>query len=248
MYTAIIIDDEPKVRDSLTSMISTYCPTIKLIGQANTIETGYHIINNLKPDVVFLDIKMPDGTGFDLLKRFSQIDFYFFIITAYEEFAIKAFKFSALDYLLKPIDPDDLIKAVEKLTTKINVEETNRRVELLMANVDGKENEPNRIVLKTIDNVYIVEIKDIIRCESINNCTKFFTINQEEIQVSKTLKDYEELLAPLGFIRCHQSHLVNKNFIQSYSRFPNPELKLKNGTKIPVSMRKRVLFSNHKIF
>ncbi len=239
MFTAVIIDDEPRVRDSLTKMLAIHCPTIKLVGQANSIETGYHIINHLKPEVVFLDIKMPDGTGFDLLKRFQKIDFYFFIITAYEEFAIKAFKFSALDYLLKPIDPSDLIKAVDKLTSKINVEETNRRVNLLMANMEANEMESNKLVLKTIDNIYIVETKDIVRCESLNNCTKFFTVNLQEILVSKTLKDYDELLTPLGFIRCHQSHLVNKNFVQSFHRFPNPLLKLKNGVIVPVSMRKR---------
>lgn len=246
MFTAVIIDDEPRTREVIQKMLSVYCPNITIVAQGDSVETGFQAITSTKPDVVFLDIKLSDGTGFDLLKRFGKIEFYFFIITAYEEYAVQAFKFSALDYLLKPIDSADLIEAVEKLAKTINIEETNRRFELLMNNFESPDQQSKKIVLKTHENIYVVQVKDIIRCESINNSTRFFIVNHGKVMVSKTLKEFEELLSPLGFTRCHQSHLINNSYIASYQKFPKLQLKLKDGSVIPVSFRKKSVFEEIK--
>lgn len=239
MLSALIIDDEEKVREALMHMLSVYCPNIKVIGQTNGVESGYTLIQALQPDVIFLDVRMPDGTGFDLLKKFPKINFHFIIITAYEEYAIQAFKVSALDYLLKPVDPTDLINAVNKLTKVINNEETNLKFDTLLSNIDNSKNEIKKIVLKTQDNVFVVDIDDIIRCESQNNYTLFYLTNKSTILVSKTLKEFEEMLSPLSFIRSHQTHLVNPRSIVKFIKHPNLILVMADGATIPVSVRKK---------
>jgi two-component system, LytTR family, response regulator len=239
MLSALIIDDEERVREVLIHMLSIYCPNIKVIGQANSVESGHTIIQELKPDVVFLDIRMPDGTGFDLLKKFSQIDFYFIIITAYDEYAIQAFKVSALDYLLKPVDSTDLINAVGKLTKVISSEETHLEIDTLISNIENDKKQIQKIVLKTQESVFVVDINNIIRCESHNNYTLFHLKDKSSILVSKTLKEYEEMLSSLSFIRCHQTHLVNLAYISKLIKYPNTLLLLTDGNMVPVSVRKR---------
>lgn len=239
MLTALIIDDEDRVRETLIHMLSIYCPNIRVVGQANSVSSGFNQINALKPDVVFLDVKMPDGTGFELLKKFEKIDFYFVIITAYEEFAIQSFKVSALDYILKPIDSTDLINAVAKLNKVINSEETNLKLRTLLSNIETGRNENKKIVLKTLEGIFIVDTDDILRCESQNNYTIFYLKDKSTILVSKTLKEYEEMLTPLYFIRCHQSHLVNIKYITKYIKYPNTVVQLTDESLIPVSVRKK---------
>lgn len=239
MLTALIIDDEDRVRETLIHMLSAYCPNINVIGQANSVASGFNQINALKPDIVFLDVKMPDGTGFELLKKFEKIDFYFIIITAYEEFAIQSFKVSALDYLLKPIDSTDLLNAVVKLAKVINSEDTNLKLNTLLSNIEGGKNENKKIVLKTLEGIFIVGTEDILRCESQNNYTIFHLKDKSTILVSKTLKEYEELLTPLNFIRCHQSHLINIRYISKFIKYPNAVLLLTDESYIPVSVRKK---------
>jgi len=240
MFSAVIIDDESRVRETIQHMLKAYCPNINVIGQANSVETGYHLIQNLNPEVVFLDIKMPDGTGFDLLKRFKNLPFHFIIITAHEEYAIQAFKVSALDYILKPIDPTDLTTAVSKLTKVINTEETNLKFDALLANFENNKDSTKKIVLKTQDNVFVIDIQDIVRCESLNNYTLFHLVDKTTILVSKTLKEYEDMLSPLSFIRCHQTHLVNPSYITKYIKHPNLSLLMVDGFSVPVSVRKKM--------
>lgn len=239
MFSAVIIDDESRVRETIQHLLAAYCPNINVIGQANSVETGFKLIENFKPEVVFLDVKMTDGSGFDLLKRFSNIDFHFIIITAHEEFAIQAFKVSALDYILKPIDPTDLTNAVSKLTKIINSEETNLKFETLLSNINSSKDDSKKIVLKTLDNVFVVEIKNIIRCESQNNYTQFHMIDRTSILVSKTLKEYEVMLESFSFIRCHQTHLVNTSHIAKFIKHPNLSLQMADGYIVPVSVRKK---------
>jgi two-component system, LytTR family, response regulator len=239
MLSALIIDDEERVREVLVHMLSVYCPNIKVIGQANSVASGYKLIRELAPDVVFLDVIMPDGTGFELLKKISNINFYFIIITAYDEYAIQAFKVSALDYILKPVDSTDLISAVCKLTKVINSEESKVKIDTLLSNINNSKNEIRKIVLKTQESVFVVDIVNIIRCESQNNYTLFHLLDKSTILVSKTLKEFEEMLTPLLFVRCHQTHLVNSEFISKFIKHPNASLLLKDGTIIPVSIRKK---------
>ncbi len=239
MLSALIIDDEDKVRETLMHMLSAYCPTIKVIGEANNVQSGYDLIIESKPDVVFLDIKMPDGTGFELLKKFDKIDFYFIIITAFEEFAIQSFKVSALDYLLKPVDPTDLMNAVVKLTKIIDSDETKVRLNALISNIESERNDSKKIVIKTLDGVFVVQSDEIVRCESDNNYTIIYFKDTTKILVSKTLKEFDDLLTPLSFIRCHQSHLINTKYIVKYTKYPNAVLILTDGISIPVSVRKK---------
>lgn len=239
MLSALIIDDEDKVRETIKHMLSVYCPNINVIGEANSVQSGYNKIMELKPDVVFLDIKMPDGTGFELLKKFEKIDFYFIVITAFEEFAIQSFKVSALDYLLKPIDSTDLMNAVVKLTKVIDSDETKIRLNTLISNIESGKNESKKIVIKTLDGVFVAQSEEIVRCESDNNYTVIHFKDTTKILVSKTLKEFDDLLTPLSFIRCHQSHLINTKYIVKYIKFPNAVLLLTDGTSIPISIRKK---------
>lgn len=239
MLSALIIDDEDRVRETLIHMLSAYCPNINVIGQADSVASGYEKIVAIKPDVVFLDVKMPDGSCFELLKKFDKVDFRFIIITAYEEYAIQSFKVSALDYLLKPLDSTDLINAVAKLTKVISNEETNLKLNTLLSNSDGGKNDSKKIVLKTLEGIFVVDSDDIIRCESHNNYTTFHLKDKSTILVSKTLKEYEELLVPLSFFRCHQTHLVNIKHINKYTKYPNTILEMADGSNIPISARKK---------
>lgn len=241
MFKAIVIDDEKNARELLSGMLKLYCPDMTVVGEADGVNSGIEAIKNLKPDVVFLDIQMPDGTGFDLLKAFDSINFKYIFVTAYQEYAIRAFKFSAIDYLLKPVDPSELIVAVDKLQNSFLADETNQKFSAFMDNIQSSEEDPQKIVLRTTDSIIVAEKNSIIRCEAESNYTCFYFTDREKITVSKTLKEYEELLTPSGFFRVHQSHLVNMQFVKTYKRFPDSYVELSTGEKIPVSVRKREL-------
>ena len=241
MISAVIIDDEKLAREALANMLKMFCPDVTLIGEADGVESGVEAIRRLEPDAVFLDIQMPDGSGFDLLKEFASIGFKFVFITAYQEYAIQAFKYSAIDYILKPIDPIDLAAAVEKLHESVLNEDTNKKFQAFIENIQWHEKNPQKIVLKTFDTVIVAEKESIIRCESENNYTMFYFTDKPKVLVSKTLKEFDVLLSSSGFFRVHQSHLVNLNFVAKYNRFPDSHVVLTQGQIIPVSVRKREL-------
>lgn len=239
MLKAIVVDDETKAREALISMLNFYCPSVKVIGQAWNVQSAYALINETRPDAVFLDIHMPDGSGFDLLKLFSNISFKYIIVTAYQEHAIRAFKFSAIDFILKPIDPTELELAVEKLSDAIKEEEQNLKLRAFINNINDESHQSQRILLKTSESIEVVELSSIIRCESLNNYTMFYFTNRPKLLVSRTLKEFEELLSDSGFIRTHQSHLVNGSYISTYIQKPESLIVLFDGSKIPVAVRKR---------
>ncbi len=231
MIKAVIIDDIPEAVTVLKSDIATYCANIEIIGSANGVVSGAKLIKEINPDLVFLDIQMPDGTGFDLLEILGDTNFKLIFTTASDEFAIKAFKFSAIDYLLKPIDPDDLISAVQKLDNQIT---PTSRLELLKSNLE----KPKKIAVNTVDKIHIVELNNIIRLESNVNYTQFYFKDGTKLLVTKTLKEFDKLLSEHDFIRVHQSHLVSVDQIKAFLK-QNGELILKDDTKIPVSTRKK---------
>lgn len=239
MLKAVVVDDETKAREALIAMLGLYCPNVKIIGQAWNVQSAFELITQTQPDVVFLDIQMPDGSGFDLLSRFQHVFFKFIIVTAYQEHAIRAFKFSAIDFILKPIDPTELEQAVEKLTESIKEQEQNLKLSAFASNIQDENRQSQKVLLKTNDSIEVVELGSIIRCESQNNYTLFFFNDRPKLLVSKTLKEFEELLSGSDFLRTHQSHLVNVNYISNYIRQPDSHLILKDGTKIPVAVRKR---------
>ncbi len=239
MIRTIVIDDESKARETITEMLGVYCKDVEVVADAFDVQSGYDAIKKYNPDLILLDIKMPDGTGFDLLRKFLNIRFQVIFITAYEEYAIRAFKFSALDYLLKPIDPDELISAIQKTQLKMKNDDLTLKIQTLFDNVDHLSNRDKKIVLKTTSNIHIVNLYDIIRCQSDKNYTHFFTSDGEKIVVSKTLKEFDELLHGYSFFRVHQSHLINLSYIKRFEKADGGYLVMKDETRVPVSFRKK---------
>lgn len=243
MLRTVIIDDESNARQVIANILELYCEKVELIGQAEDVKTGLILIDELKPDLVLLDIQMPDGTGFDLLKQIGNIDFNFIFITAYDQYAIKAIKLSALDYVLKPINVNELIDAIEKAEIfQVNQGEARLRLENYHNNISNRNFE-KRISLNTTDSVYSIKIKNITYCKSDKNYTDIYLENGKKLLISKTLKDFELLLLDFGFFRVHQSYLINMNFVSRYEKKGLVgNAILENETKIPVSSRKRESF------
>jgi two-component system LytT family response regulator len=210
------------------------------IDEANGVKTGIEKINSFKPDVVLLDVEMNDGTGFDLLKQIEEPSFKLIFTTAHNQYAIQAFKFSAIDYLLKPVDPVELNNALQKAKENISGNALQRQLTVLMQEISGKAETEKQIVLKDIDKTYFIKMNDILYCEAEGSYTKFYLTNGEPIFVSRNLRSYEELLAPAGFIRTHHSCLVNPTKIKIYDRKTDSgTLILEGGHSIPVSQRKK---------
>lgn len=239
MIKTIVIDDEVKARETILNMLETYCTDVKVIATAGSVKEGVKVLKNHSPDLVLLDIKMADGTGFDLLRKLNDIDFLVIFITAFEEFAIRAIKFSAIDYILKPLDPDELVNAVQKAKGVMNKDNMSIKLEALYENLDMLSSNTKKIVLKTADSVHIVNLRDIIRCESEKNYTHFFTVENEKITVSKTLKEYNELLNDFKFYRVHQSHLINLAHVKRYDKKEGGFLIMDDNSSVPVSFRKK---------
>ncbi len=233
---ALIVDDEAFVRVALKEMLKMHCEDIEIIEEAGSITDGRQALEKTTPDIVFLDIRLSDGKGFDLLKGLNDIPFKVIFITAYEEYAITAFKFSAIDYLLKPIDVDELITAVEK--AKVSIEKENTKL-LMEAFLKNQESNQKKIALKTAEAIHLIDVKDIIRCNSDGNYTNFIIKDNKALLVSKTLKEFEELLSPYHFVRIHQSHLINLDYIEKYDKRSGGFVVLKDRSEIPVSTRKK---------
>jgi len=236
MIRTIIIDDEENNRQMIGDLLENYCPKVQKIAEADGVESGVKAIQQHHPDLILLDIKMDDGDGFDLLEKVGNIDFKVIFITAYEEYAIKAFKFSAIDYLLKPVDPDDLVEAIEKAETQI-LKDLKYQLSTLTENLHSDKRKT--LVLRTSDKIHYLNTQNIIRCESDRNYTLFYLNNGQKIVVSNPVKDYEEMLDDHGFFRIHKSHLVNLSFVESYIKGDGGYLLLKDKSKLPVAMRKK---------
>jgi two-component system LytT family response regulator len=236
MIKAIIIDDIEQARITLKKDLQAYASDVQVIGEASGVIEGAKLLKSLKPDVLFLDIQMQDGSGFDLLDILKDIQFKIIFITASDAHAIKAFRYAAIDYLLKPVDPDELVEALKKLRE----EKVNESEKYKLLNDSLKNNKPHeRLALHTQDKIHIVNINDIIRCESNVNYTEFHFINGKKLLVTKTLKDFEDLLSDQGFYRVHQSHLINTKYIKEFVKTDGGYLLMTDGCQVPVSTRKR---------
>lgn len=237
MIKAVIIDDIAQARTTLKEDLSTYCPTVEVIGEAEGVVTGAKLLRKVQPDVIFLDIQMQDGSGFDLLEVLGDIPSQIIFTTAHDTFAIKAFRFSALDYLLKPVDPDLLIAAVEKVTTNSAI--PTDRLQVLLDDVQEKK-QLTRLALHTMEKIHIVQISDIVRCESSANYTIFYFKDKRQLLVTKTLKEFDNLLSSgHRFLRVHQSHLVNTDYIKEFVKIDGGYLVMTDKAEVPVSSRKR---------
>lgn len=243
MLRAIIIDDIHNIRQKNMAVIKQHCPDVAIIAEADSVASGVAAIRKYLPDLVFLDVEMSDGTGFDLLQQLKPIDFKVIFITAFQEFAIKAFRFSAIDFLLKPIDPADLIEAVKKARETLSKEMLELQFSTLFSNIERPRN-LQKIILKTAEKVYSINVQDIIRCESTKNYTTFYMLNGQKLLVSTTLKEYETMLLPLGFFRTHQSHLINMLYFDHYVKTDSGSIIMKDKTVIPLSVRKKEEFLN----
>lgn len=232
---AVLIDDMATARQTLRQELDTYCPEIKIVGEADGVVAGAKMLRDQQPDVVFLDIQMQDGSGFDLLEVMGETPFRVIFTTAHDGFAIKAFRFSAIDYLLKPVDPDQLREAVAKVQEVSHTQPEN--VQALLGNVHERQN--SRLALHTMDKIHVVHIRDIIRCESSANYTIFHFADKRQLLVTKTLKEFDNLLSSHGFLRVHQSHLVNVEYIKEFVKADGGFLRMREGSEVPVSSRKR---------
>jgi len=237
MIKAIIIDDIEQARITLKKDLETYAKDVQIIGEANGVVEGAKLLKTIQPDLLFLDIQMQDGSGFDLLDILKDINFKIIFITASDAHAIKAFRYAAIDYLLKPVDPDELTSALSKFKAdKLN---ENEKYKLLNESLKNNSKPHERLALHTQDKIHIVNINDIIRCESSVNYTEFFFTGGKKLLVTKTLKDFEDLLSDQGFFRVHQSHLINTKFIKEFVKTDGGYIIMTDGSNVPVSTRKR---------
>ncbi len=236
---SIIIDDEPNNIENLQILLNQYCPEINIVATAMNADSGIDAIQTYQPDLIFLDIQMPRKSGFDLLKAFTNINFEIIFITAYDQYGIQAIKFSALDYLLKPININELKLAVEKARQKIIAKQKDYNIVNLLEYIRSGNKEIPKIALPTLQEIMYVRVDEIIRCEASNNYTLFYLQNGEKVLVCKTLKEFAELLTPHNFIRTHQSHLVNLHFVKSFLREDGGTLFLTDQTKVPISRQNR---------
>jgi two-component system LytT family response regulator len=238
MLRTIIIDDEAHVRETLTLLVKNFCPQVQLVGEASSVESGVKAIRELNPHLVLLDIRMGDGSAFDLLKKFETIDFKVIFITAYEKYAVQAFRFAAVDFLLKPVNPEDLADSVKRAENIIQ-HQLNTQLQALEENMKNDIRQKKKIVLKTMENIYLVSLQDITYLESDRSYTTFHTLNHDRIVISKPLKDFDELLYDDGFYRVHKSYLINMMHIQRFEKQEGGSIVLTDDHKIPVASRKR---------
>jgi two-component system, LytTR family, response regulator len=242
MITAVLIDDEKHLRDGMKRLLELYGPEIKIVDEADSVKTGIATVEKYNPQVVFLDINLTDGTGFDILENLSKkgtIKSQIVFITAHEQYALKAFRFSALDFLLKPVDPEELQQTISKIKEALKSNTSFGHIDLLLENIRKKVDNFKRIALSTQDGIHLFEVSDIIRCESEDNYTKFHIKNHKPLLISKTLKEYEELLADHGFERIHQSHLINLSYLKSYIKNDGGYVIMADNSNLPIAQRKK---------
>ena len=235
---AIIVDDEKRARNYLRGILEDQFKKIEIIGEADGVEAGIQLVKELTPELIFLDVQMQDGTGFDFLAKINRSKFHVIFISAYDRFAITAIKFSAVDYLLKPVESVDLGLALEKVNNTKLTNEVQNKLDLLLNNVNKIE----KIALPSLNGIEFVRIENIVRCESDNNYTNFYLTSGEKIVVSKTLKEFEDMLEGKGFFRTHKSHIINLAYLKKYIKGEGGIAVMEDGSEIAVSRRRKEEF------
>ncbi len=234
MHKTIIIDDEIQVARDLEGMIKLFCPYLEVVGTAHTADEGKELINLSHPEIVFLDIQLDSTTGFELLSELGHHNFQLIFVTAYQDYALEAFKFSAIDYLLKPVDSDELMIAVDKALEKANQSQLASQVSALLSNL-GQEFKPKKIVLTDLEGVHVIDVPEILWCHANGSYTEFQLANGDKKMVSKHLKTYENMLHKHNFYRIHRSYLINANAIIKIDRAQGV-VQMKNNLQLPVSI------------
>lgn len=236
MKRIAIIDDEADARESLRNLLDL-CPGVAFCGEAEGVASGFELIKNARPDAVLLDISIDGGTGFDLLDRFPMPPCRVIFITAHDEFALRAFRYHALDYLLKPILPRDLLLALERISVPQPTGDFARKVSSMLGDV--RQHQLEKIALHTQEGLVFLRLDSIVRLQSEGSYTTFFTASKERYTVSKNIKDYEEMLPAEQFCRVHQSHIVHFSFVKKYLRADGGCLEMEDGYQVPIAQRRR---------
>jgi two-component system LytT family response regulator len=237
---AIIIDDEKDSRQILANYLAKYCPDVVVCGFGESVATGLHVIQKHNPDIVFLDIEMPYGNGFDLLDKVGEHSFETVFVTAFGNYAIQALNQSAAYYLLKPIDIDELVRAVEKIRKERSEENYSQHARVLLDNLRGGGQQ--KIMLPTLEGFEIVSITSILYCEAADNFTKFYFEGSQSLLICRTLKYFEDVLGTHGFLRIHRSYLINPTFVIRYSKGKGGYVTMKNNQELEVSANKKQKF------
>jgi two-component system, LytTR family, response regulator len=235
----LLVDNEKEIRALLRDMIAVILQESYLLEEAEGVASGLEKISSFHPDIVFLDVEMGDGTGFDLVNKIRDPSFQLIFTTAHNQYAVQAFKCSAIDYLLKPVDINELENALKKARTNITGNNLGRQMEVLMQQLSNKESNEKQIVLKDSEASYFIRISDILFCEAESSYTRFYFGKEKPIVISKNLSTYEELLGVYGFIRTHHSYLVNRHRIKMYDKTDGGTLVLDTGHTVPISHRKK---------
>jgi two-component system LytT family response regulator len=243
MIKTIIVEDEPYSREHLETLVGDFCNKVELVGLASDVSSGYELIKKTEPDLVLLDIEMPDGTGFELLQRFSEINFEIIFTTAFAEYAVQAFHYSAIHYLLKPIDPEELVSAVDKVEEEMRRKNIEARISTLFHNLQSRADNMRKIVLSSGSNVFVVSTKEIVLCQAEKNYTRFFLDDGRDIVVAKTIKEYDAMLSDNGFSRVHRQYLINVDHVKSLDKSNRGEILLTGNFKVPIAMRNKDLMT-----
>jgi two-component system LytT family response regulator len=247
MYQTLLIDDDQLSRRGLRLILEQNFPEIEIVGEADSVSSGLELINEVEPELVFLDIEMPDGTGFGLLERLPKINFKVVFTTSYSDYAITAFKYSAFDYIVKPV----LIENVRSTINRINdipVLREKQRVEVLKKNLNPGVDVEQTIALPEINGFTIVKVNDIVRCEGERNYSRVFFANGTSVLVSRTLLDFDNMLVPHGFFRIHRSHLINLKNVNRYLKTDGGMVEMKDKTQLPISPKFKDDFLNRLLY
>ncbi|PHN07067.1 LytR/AlgR family response regulator transcription factor [Flavilitoribacter nigricans] len=239
MINAVIVEDEQHNREYLGKLLERYCPDIQLLAAARDVGSGLKAIEAHQPDLLFLDVEMPDGTGFDLLQQLPAEDFSIIFVTAYDHYALDAIRFCAIDYLLKPLKVEHLKAAVQKVIRQKGQQQENRLLRQLLNNISQQDPREKRIALPTQEEIILVKVSEIIRCQGENNYTGFYLRDGRHILVSRTLREFEDLLGEYSFLRCHQSHLVNMAEVRSFVKSDGGYLLMNDDSRVNVSRHRK---------
>jgi two-component system LytT family response regulator len=244
MYTTLIVDDEKPQQDLLSRMLINNFPGLQLTGICSSVDEGIERIKTVKPQLVFLDVVMPPLTGFDLLNRLTPVDFDVIFTTSHEEYAVNAFKVSAVDYLLKPFTLEQLTEAIEKFEKKMHLKQSLLHIETLLHNLDSHSYDAVKIALPTLNGFTFIQLGEIIRCESDNTYTTFFLRNKTKMMVSKTMKECEDILSGYDFCRIHNSHMINMQYIKDYIKGEGGQVRMCDNSIVDVSRKRKQEFLN----
>jgi len=244
---AVIIEDEERSRIVLQNLLETYCPEVEVVGSADSVTTGITTVRTFLPDVLFLDVQISGGTGFDVLEKLKDVKLSVIFTTAYDHYALKAFKFSAIDYLLKPIDIEELKQAVKKVIAPDQQAEDQYKIQNLLSNIKNPTEDPVLLV-STLEAVEFVRIREIVRCEAQGAYTQLMLKDARPVMVSKVIKEFEFFLQDYGFYRVHQSHLINLKEVRKYVKSDN-YLLMRDGAQIQLARSRKDDFFNvlHKV-